>query len=602
MKARNILLIITIFMLSISSSTQNKSNIAQVDEYLNQWHKADRFNGVVLIAKNDHILFEKGYGYANREWKVPCSKNMKFDIGSTSKQFTTVMIFQLIEEGKINLDDKLTVHLPDYRNDTGAKITIDNLLKQTSGIPCYIRDWTYTEAEFENEIPGPLRHHFKSQYLISRYMSGDLLFEPESAYHYSNSNHYLLGKIIENVTGKSFEQNLTERIIQPFNLLNTGLGNNEKIIPNMSSGYVNIPTDDAKAPYFYYPNFYGTGGMYSTVEDLYLWNRALETNQLLPESYHEILFTPYWEEGEVHSYLFNYYTTHISDDTNPVSYTSFSGAFDGFVTDVFRFPRTGHIIVIHDNSAHNNQWEIVPGIYRIINDQPVISPLKKASKYISNISLNNGLEAALEEYKNILFIKPNEYDFSTLEYDINYYANKYQKLQRLICAETLFQLNTELFPYSSDAWNGYGMLLSIENKDSLSNLAYAKAANIRNIEDDIVTLIKEKKYDEAGGKIIEIRKVYPDKIILSSPRIGPIFGEMFSAEMYDDALQICRLWILGNPVVPGPYFSMARVFIKQGNIEEAKLTYQKIIDIFPGQSAENAQVELEKLKENDEYQ
>ena len=88
------------------------------DDYVNKWHQTGRFHGILLITEKDKIPFEKGYGHANREWKVPCTPDMKFDIGSISKQFTTMMIFQLTEEGKIKLTDAISEFLPDYRKDT----------------------------------------------------------------------------------------------------------------------------------------------------------------------------------------------------------------------------------------------------------------------------------------------------------------------------------------------------------------------------------------------------------------------------------------------------------------------------------------------------
>ena len=385
-------------------------------------------------------------------------------------------------------------------------------MQYTSGIPCYIREWTTTEAEDEIEIPGSLHRHLRSDYLVSRYMSGDLQFDPGSRYHYSSSNHYLLGKIIERVTGKSFEHNLKERIIQPLGLCNTGLGDFEKIVPYMSSGYVNMPTEDAKAPFFYYPNFYGTGGMYSTVEDLYRWNRALETDRLIPKDLHAKLFTPYWKRGVAHSYLFNHFTLRLSDNDPPITYTSFSGTFDGFTVDVFRFPETGHIIVMFDNSRQHNQWEIIPDIYRIMNHAPYTNPIKLVSKYISRIALDRGPEAASNEYERIKENKVSEYEFRNLEEEIDNYTTKYAKLQRLNDAEILCELNTKFFPSSPEAWTSLGRILARNGKEDLSQNAFDRSKKLKGVEGELINMIAGKKYDEADEKINQIRKASPDRV------------------------------------------------------------------------------------------
>jgi len=284
---------------SFMGYAQTGDCVSKIDEYISQWHQTGRFHGVVLVAERDKVLFAKGYGYANREWKVPNSPDTKYDIGSISKQFTTVMVFQLAAEGKLRLADKLSDLLPEYRKDTGARVTVDHLLQHTSGIPCYIRDWRASEAEKEIGYPRLLRRHLKSRHLVSQYMSGDLLFEPGSQYRYSNSNHYLLGLIIERVTRKSFVDNLNERLLGPLGLDDTGLCDFEMSAGKVATGYVNVPTEDGRAPYLFYPNLYGTGAMYSTVEDIARWNRALETGQLVPAALREKLTTPFGAGGRV---------------------------------------------------------------------------------------------------------------------------------------------------------------------------------------------------------------------------------------------------------------------------------------------------------------
>jgi tetratricopeptide (TPR) repeat protein len=153
-----------------------------------------------------------------------------------------------------------------------------------------------------------------------------------------------------------------------------------------------------------------------------------------------------------------------------------------------------------------------------------------------------------------------------------------------------------LFPYSPDAWNSYGRTLTLEGKTDLSKNAYARAENIQRLEDSLMAMISVKRYSDAENIIKKIRKESPDRVVFTPSRIGPLFGEAFRSQMYDHALNICRLWILGNPLAAGPYFSMSRVLVKTGKTQEAVECYQKIIRLFPGQSAEAAKKELESLE------
>ena len=135
---------------------------------------------------------------ANIEWGISNTPETKFRLGSITKQFTSMLILQLVDQGKIKLDGKLTDYLPDYRKDVGDKVTIHNLLTHTSGIPSY----TDQPGFFENVSRNP----YKVADFVKKYASGDLLFEPGSKFAYNNSGYFLLGAIIERVTGKPYEQ------------------------------------------------------------------------------------------------------------------------------------------------------------------------------------------------------------------------------------------------------------------------------------------------------------------------------------------------------------------------------------------------------------
>src|SRR5687767_6830207 len=180
----------TLFIFALITATDAfaQQNVQKIDGLLKQYYDYGQFNGSVLVAEKGKIIYEKGFGMANMEWSVPIQPDTKFRIGSVTKQFTATLVLQLVEEGKIKLDAKLSDYLPDYRKDTGGRITIHQLLNHTSGIPSYTgRPGFFAEVS---------RNPYSVTDFVKKFASGDLEFEPGSKYSYNNSGYYLLGAII----------------------------------------------------------------------------------------------------------------------------------------------------------------------------------------------------------------------------------------------------------------------------------------------------------------------------------------------------------------------------------------------------------------------
>src|SRR6266446_8440843 len=185
-------------VLAFQGAAFAQDKAGKIDQLISLYNKYGQFNGSALVADNGKVIYQKGVGLANMEWNIPNTPGTKFRLGSITKQFTATLILQLVEQGKIKLDGKLSDYLPDYRKDTGAKVTIHNLLSHTSGVPSY----TSLPGFFSNVSRNP----FAVDDFIKKYASGDLEFEPGTKFVYSNSGYFLLGAIIEKVTGKPYEQ------------------------------------------------------------------------------------------------------------------------------------------------------------------------------------------------------------------------------------------------------------------------------------------------------------------------------------------------------------------------------------------------------------
>jgi len=255
-----------------------------MEAFVKKYADLGLFNGAALAAQDGRVVFEKGYGAADLEWNIPNAPDTKFRIGSVTKQFTSMIVLQLVQEGKLKLDDKISDLMPDYRKDTGARITVHHLLNHTSGLPNY------------TDVPGFLtrlaRVPITEGEMVKQYCSGDLQFEPGSQYRYSNSGYFLLGVLIGKVTGKSYEQNLRERILDPLGMKDTGYDHQDVVQPRHASGYQRQGEVTANAGYIDMTSPGAAGAMYSTVEDMVKWDRALCGDALLEAGLKEKMFTP----------------------------------------------------------------------------------------------------------------------------------------------------------------------------------------------------------------------------------------------------------------------------------------------------------------------
>ncbi len=240
------------------------------------------FSGVVLAVQNDKIIFSGAVGQANRGWNVANQLSTKFRICSVTKQFTAMLVMQLVEAGKINLDSTVADYLPEFRKETASKIKIRNLLLSASGLPVLPDEFYVSEAAKMTD----------ANFVAGKYLQGDLIFEPGAKFNYNNGDFIVLGAIIERISGKSYEANLREKILQPLGMKSTGLLKNETIVENLANGYSFRGGKFFNEGFVQIQNFGAAGAMYSTAEDLLLCNKALMGYKLLSKKTTDEMFTP----------------------------------------------------------------------------------------------------------------------------------------------------------------------------------------------------------------------------------------------------------------------------------------------------------------------
>lgn len=305
---------------------------AKVSEYMEAAQRVHGFSGSILLAKDGQPLVSKGYGYANIELGVPNSPDTVYLLGSITKQFTGMAIAMLQEEGKLRADDPACNYLQDCP-ESWADITIRQLLWHTSGIPNYT-----SFPEFAARTVSPINTPQMMEMLRDR----PLDFAPGTDQSYSNSGYFLLGSIIEAVSGQTYAGFLDERIFTPLGMEHSSYDVPDEIIRNRAAGYVRRNGELFNALYTDMTIPFAAGALHSTTGDLLLWDQALYTDKLVSAASLEEIFTPN-EPGD--GYGFGWSIGQRFDKR----LIAHGGGIYGFSTHIARFPDDKVTVIVLSN-------------------------------------------------------------------------------------------------------------------------------------------------------------------------------------------------------------------------------------------------------------
>lgn len=277
------LILIYIGLLLFSFSTRVSAAVDNVvDKLIDASYTKGEFSGVVLAARDAKPVYQHSVGLANRQFGIANSISTRFRICSVTKQFTSVLIMQLVESGKVDLEKSIADYLPDFRKETGSKVKVRDLLLSASGLPT-LPDEFYVSEEAQSA---------DAAFVIGKYLQGDLAFVPGERFNYNNGDFIILGAIVAKISGKAYAEVLKEKILDPLAMKNTGLLKNEDVIAGLASGYSYKGSAYYNEGFVQIQNFGTAGALYSTADDLLLWDNALLSNKLLSKRATEEMFTP----------------------------------------------------------------------------------------------------------------------------------------------------------------------------------------------------------------------------------------------------------------------------------------------------------------------
>ncbi|MEW6762034.1 MAG: serine hydrolase [Pseudomonadota bacterium] len=317
-------------MLVCASPASRAQDVARLDQIVRSYVDDRNFTGAVLVARDDKVLLNKGYGHANREWSIPNGPDTRFRIASITKQFTAAAILLLAERGKLRIDDKISVYLPDSPA-TWKDITVFHLLTHTSGIPDLTRFENFPDIQ---AIPTTAARS------IASFRDEPLEFAPGERFSYSSSGYILLGHLIEQLSGQPYDRFLQEAIFTPLGMKDSGYDRNATVLARRASGYTVTKAGVENAEYVDMSMPYAAGALYSTTQDLLRWQRALHGGKLLSSQSLKTMTTVYKDENALGLEVV---------DRAGVREISHTGHIQGFRSFIGRYPATGVDVIILGN-------------------------------------------------------------------------------------------------------------------------------------------------------------------------------------------------------------------------------------------------------------
>lgn len=389
--------------------TVSKGKVAAIEDLMDRFYENEQYYGTILVAVKGKILYQRATGYADRDSLIPNTLDTKFRVASVTKQFTAMLILQLVEAGKLDLEGKLTDYLPEYPKDKGDGITVDHLLTHRSGIVGEPRVSNLEQIEKEYHSPTQM---------LDLITSFDLTSKPGVRYEYSNFGYYLLGLIIERVSGKSYGDLLQENICAPIGMTSTLPGVTGAEVTKKAKGYhYSYFAGPQDAPHLDMSFVHSYGHLLSTVNDLYLWDRALYGEKLLSNEMKELFFDKF-------GWL--YQRVAVGNEGQTARVNLIAASVNGFKANMLRIADDEIFITqLTNHKEHNGHilqgWgtvDIASRILAILYDRPYDLPRKSAAYEVFRTLLDSGVDVANTKYADLHENQQDKFWFKDEEFEI----------------------------------------------------------------------------------------------------------------------------------------------------------------------------------------
>lgn len=430
----------------------------EIDSLMTKAYERDLFNGNVLVAKNGNIVYQKSFGYTDETQQTDLNDRSIFNIGSIAKEFNGVAIMILEERGLLNLDDtisKFNLGLPKW----SKKVTIKHLLNYAGGLP-------------QIDLLNPKSDEEAWEILKS---SDSLLFEPGINFLYDNSNVFLQRRIIEKVTGKSFEEFVVQNIVEPLKMTNSVFDPKENY-KNRTSCY---DFDNNKCPELSFIS----GWLWVDINDLYKWINALNNNKLISQkSYNTLLKNPFIENKT--SSLGEYFEEENLQRHNGISYK-----FESiFLNDI-----KNNIIIILLSNNKNRVWDLGYTIHNLMLGKEYETPKKSIYQTIRKESLND-VSKGINAYYSIKENSEQEYNFDNPS-ELNKLGYELLRLGKIKESIEIFKLAIKEFPKDANLFDSLGEAYYTNKQYDLALDSYNKAISLGGTKGNAEKMVEKIKIE-----------------------------------------------------------------------------------------------------------
>ncbi len=435
---------------SPESTTNTPTIEKQIDELVAQYQALDLFSGVILLAEQGEPVYHKAFGLADRDNRKPNTTETLFDIGSMNKTFTSIVIKQLIGEGKLSYESKMVEHLSGFTAPGTGDITVDHLLHHQSGFGDYHSPDYFDAPLSERNLDA----------IVERARQMELFFPPGDGDEYSNTGYVLLGAIIEAVTGRSYFDEVKDRIVTPLGLEHTYLQDLDRYQERCAIGYYYDPLGQLQTADDFQDEPNPDGGFLATALDVMKFYRSFY--------YDDVLLS---EEIKANDPLFQFIR-----QLEPGKAPGAAGGFEGFNTALYQVISDDRTIIVFANMDEPVAENLAIGILDLTRGNAPTTPSKPAIQNVREHYEKYGVDFVKANFDSLTVnfhpTDPRDYILNALGYAYLYDAEDVEQ------ALAYFRLNTELFPEVANAWDSYGEGLRVKGDREAALQAYQKALEI----------------------------------------------------------------------------------------------------------------------------
>ncbi len=364
------------FFLTPAANGQPDNTAGVLDHYLSARAGMGGFSGAVLVAKDGKIIFRKGYGYADVEKRIPFTPETQHEVASISKMFTSMAALRLRDQGKLRLEDSICKYLNDCP-DIWKPITVQQLMRHNSGIPDYEEALDLGSDKYMQFMMQP----DASAKIFENAKKLPLDFKPGEKFHYSNTGYIVLSHVIQRAAGQPFAEFVTNQILKPAGMTNSGVLGWRSSPKRLANGYTHgdlgwdkslagVPLTSGhlkRVPNLPLTPPAGDGGLYSTLDDLYRWSQLMDGSRLVTAAEVQEIFTPGLDNYGYGWFIGNAF------NRKRVRHT---GSLPGYVSDFIKFPDDKITIIYFSNLDRARSASIVRDVTAIVLDTPFDMPVR----------------------------------------------------------------------------------------------------------------------------------------------------------------------------------------------------------------------------------